>query len=67
MSAWPQVLLQVTEATRSALSSHPRLSRASLVRWARAEARRSAEIARLSPAAAVAIDRIVDEAIAASS
>lgn len=67
MTDWPAILDHVAAAAKGALSSRPRLSRRSLVLWARREARQAAEIRRLSPRAAQEIDAIVDRAIEEAS
>lgn len=64
---WTLVLAHVTEATKGVLSGRPKLGRPALVKWARAEARKSAELSRLSPRAGLEVEAIVDAAIAAAA
>jgi len=62
--AWPEITALVASLLTGALSHRPRLSRRSVVKWARGEARRAADVRRLSTEAAQEIDAIVDRAIA---
>jgi hypothetical protein len=64
---WTLVLVRLAEATKGVLSGRPKLGRPALVKWARAEARKGAEVSRLSPAATKQIDAIVDSAIAVAA
>jgi hypothetical protein len=65
--AWSKVTTQVAALLTGALAHRPRLSRRSLVTWARGEARRAAGVGRLSTRAAQEIDALVDQAIADAS
>ena len=63
IAPWPQILADVSAAVKGALRDRPRIARAGLVRWARAEARRACDAERLTHRCAKDVDELVDAAL----